>query len=42
MTPRERVIAQVQDQPIDHLPLMPITMMFAGDHVGLDSNPVVR
>lgn len=35
MTPRERVIAQVQDQPIDHLPLMPITMMFAGDHVGI-------
>jgi MtaA/CmuA family methyltransferase len=35
MTSRERVIAQVQDQPIDHLPLMPITMMFAGDHAGI-------
>ncbi len=35
MTPRERVIAQVQDRPIDHLPLMPITMMFAGDHAGI-------
>jgi len=34
MTPRERVIAQVKDQPTDHLPLMPITMMFAANQAG--------
>ena len=35
MTPRERVFALVKDQPIDHLPLMPITMMFASSHAGI-------
>jgi MtaA/CmuA family methyltransferase len=35
MTPRERVIAQVKDQPTDHLPLMPITMMFAANQAGI-------
>jgi MtaA/CmuA family methyltransferase len=35
MTPRERIIAQVKDAPLDHLPLMPITMMFAGDFAGI-------
>src|SRR4249920_2927102 len=35
MTPRERVIALVKDQPIDHLALMPITMMFASGHAGI-------
>jgi MtaA/CmuA family methyltransferase len=35
MTPRERVIAQLKDQPTDHLPLMPITMMFAANQAGI-------
>ncbi len=34
MTPRERVWAVLAGQPVDHLPNMPITMMFAADHIG--------
>ena len=34
MTGRQRVEARLQDQPVDRLPLMPITMMFAGDLAG--------
>ena len=33
MTGRERVLAILNGQPTDHLPLMPITMMFACDRV---------
>jgi MtaA/CmuA family methyltransferase len=29
MTSRERVLAYLEGRPVDHLPLMPITMMFA-------------
>ncbi|HWW03590.1 MAG TPA: uroporphyrinogen decarboxylase family protein [Candidatus Acidoferrum sp.] len=29
MTSRERVLAHLEGRPVDHLPLMPITMMFA-------------
>lgn len=35
MTSRERIIAHVQDKPVDRLPLMPITMMFAADLAGI-------
>jgi len=34
MTSRERVIAKIQGVEADHLPLMPITMMFAADQAG--------
>jgi MtaA/CmuA family methyltransferase len=34
MNGRERILGLLADQPIDRLPLMPITMMYAGDHVG--------
>ena len=34
MTSRERVWAILDRQPVDHLPLMPITMMFAADRIG--------
>lgn len=35
MTSRERVLAMVAGQPVDCLPLMPITMMFAADRIGV-------
>lgn len=35
MTPRERIHAHLEGRPIDHLPLMPITMMFAADFAGI-------
>ena len=34
MTSRERVLAMLDGRPVDHLPLMPITMMFAADQIG--------
>jgi MtaA/CmuA family methyltransferase len=34
MTSRERVLAHLEGKPIDRLPLMPITMMFACDRIG--------
>jgi len=34
MTSRERVFAHLEGRPIDRLPLMPITMMFACDQIG--------
>ncbi len=34
MTSRERVLAMLDGRPVDHLPLMPITMMFAADRIG--------
>jgi MtaA/CmuA family methyltransferase len=34
MTNRERVLAHLAGRPVDHLPLMPITMMFACDQIG--------
>jgi len=34
MTSRERVFAHLEGRPVDHLPLMPITMMFACDQIG--------
>jgi MtaA/CmuA family methyltransferase len=35
MTGRERVIAMLEGKAVDHLPLMPITMMFAADRLGV-------
>ena len=34
MNGRERVLAMLAGKPVDRLPLMPITMMFAGDQIG--------
>ncbi len=34
MTGRERVLAHLEGRPVDRLPLMPITMMFACDFIG--------
>jgi MtaA/CmuA family methyltransferase len=34
MNSRKRVFALLEGQPLDHLPLMPITMMFAAHHIG--------
>ncbi len=34
MTSRERVLAHLEGRPVDQLPLMPITMMFACDQIG--------
>jgi MtaA/CmuA family methyltransferase len=36
MTGRERLFAVYQGKEVDHLPLMPITMMFAGDWLGVN------
>jgi MtaA/CmuA family methyltransferase len=35
MNGKQRVLAMFDCQPVDHLPLMPITMMFAADLVGV-------
>jgi len=35
MNGRERVFALMEGRPVDRVPLMPITMMFAADHVGV-------
>lgn len=35
MNGRDRVLAMLDGRPVDHLPLMPITMMFAADTVGV-------
>ena len=34
MNGRERVLALLEGRPVDRLPLMPITMMFAADQMG--------
>lgn len=35
MNSRERVLAMIEGKPLDHLPAMPITMMFAADQIGV-------
>lgn len=35
MIGRERILAHLDGRPVDHLPLMPITMMFAADRIGV-------
>lgn len=42
MTGRERVMARIAHQPVDHLPLMPITMMFAADRAGVKYGEYAR
>ena len=34
MTGRDRILAMFEGRPVDSLPLMPITMMFAADRIG--------
>jgi MtaA/CmuA family methyltransferase len=34
MNSRERVLASMDHRPVDRIPLMPITMMYAGDQIG--------
>jgi MtaA/CmuA family methyltransferase len=36
MNGRERILAMIADKPVDRLPLMPITMMFAADQLGVN------
>ena len=35
MNGHERILAMLEGRPADRLPLMPITMMYAGDHAGI-------
>ncbi|RPJ59400.1 MAG: hypothetical protein EHM23_14240 [Acidobacteria bacterium] len=35
MNGRERILAMLEKKPVDRLPLMPVTMMFAGDQAGI-------
>jgi MtaA/CmuA family methyltransferase len=35
MNGHERIVAMFAGRPVDRVPLMPITMMFAGDHAGI-------
>jgi MtaA/CmuA family methyltransferase len=35
MNGRQRILAMLEGRPVDRLPLMPITMMFAGDQAGI-------
>jgi MtaA/CmuA family methyltransferase len=35
MTSRERVLAMMDHRPVDRIPFMPITMMFAADQIGV-------
>ena len=42
MTGRERVFAMLDNRPVDRLPLMPITMMFAADQIGVKYGEYAR
>ncbi|MBS1876797.1 MAG: uroporphyrinogen decarboxylase family protein [Acidobacteria bacterium] len=42
MTSRERVLAAIDGQPVDRLPLMPITMMYAADLGGVSYGQYAR
>jgi MtaA/CmuA family methyltransferase len=35
MNSRERILAHLKGQPVDRLPLMPVTMQFAADQIGV-------
>jgi MtaA/CmuA family methyltransferase len=35
MTPRDRILATLEGRPVDRLALMPVTMMFAADQIGV-------
>lgn len=42
MTGKERILARIQGQAVDCLPLMPITMMYAGDVAGIEYGRYAR
>jgi MtaA/CmuA family methyltransferase len=42
VTSRERVFAMLDHRPVDRLPLMPITMMFAADQIGVKYGEYAR
>lgn len=42
MNGRERVLAMIDHRPVDRIPLMPITMMFAADQIGVKYGRYVR
>jgi len=42
MNGRERILSAIDGRPVDHLPLMPITMMFAADQAGVTYGEYVR
>jgi MtaA/CmuA family methyltransferase len=42
MNGRERVLALLEGRPVDRQPLMPITMMFAGDQIGAQYGDYAR
>lgn len=42
MTGKERILAMIEGREPDHLPLMPITMMFAADHAGVKYGEYAR
>jgi len=42
MTSRERVLAMIDRRPVDRIPFMPITMMFAADQIGVRYGEYVR
>ncbi len=42
MTGRERLLAMLENRPVDHLAFMPITMMFAADQIGVKYGEYAR
>ena len=42
MNSRERVLAMMDHRPVDRIPFMPITMMFAADRIGVKYGQYVR
>ncbi len=42
MNGRQRVLAFLNHQPIDHLALMPVVMMFCADHIGVKYGEYVK
>ena len=42
MNGRQRVLAFLNHQPVDHLPLMPVVMMFCADHIGVKYGEYVQ
>lgn len=42
MNSHDRILAHLKGDPIDRLPVMPITMMFAADHIGVKYGDYAR
>jgi MtaA/CmuA family methyltransferase len=42
MNSRERILAMMDHRPVDRIPFMPITMMFAADQIGVKYGDYVR